>query len=71
MGEHDRKVFARLARRGLIPANAVAPLVWLASAAREARTACGSDAMVMEALVQICNRPAIEGWIATRYQPAS
>lgn len=70
MVEHDRKVFARLARRGLIPVNAVASLVWLASAAREARAVCGSDAIVLEAFIEICNRPAVEGWLATRYQPA-
>ena len=64
----DRRRLVRLVRRGLLPAAAVEPFVALAAAARRARAVCGSDAMVLEGLVEICNRPAVEGWIDDRYR---
>jgi hypothetical protein len=67
MAEHDRRRYARLARRGLIPAGSVAGFVWLAAAAREVRAVCGSDAMVLEGLVEACNRAAVESWLKGRY----
>jgi len=71
MVAHDRRLYSRLARRGLIPAGSVASFVWLASAAREARAACGSDAMVLEGLIEVCNRSTVESWIKGRYTRVS
>lgn len=67
MAEHDRRRYARLARRGLIPAQSVAGFVELASAARKVRAVCGSDAMVLEGLIEACNRATVENWLNGRY----
>lgn len=71
MVEVDRRRYARLARRGMIPAHSVAAFVCLASAAREVRATCGSDAMVLEGLVEVCNRAAVENWLNGRYSNAA
>jgi hypothetical protein len=70
--QHDRRRFARLARRGIIPAGSVEPFVALAASARLARASCGSDALVFEGLVEACgNRPSVESWISGRYKRGS
>jgi hypothetical protein len=66
--DSDRRCFAHLVRRGVIPADSVEAFIHLAAAARRVRAATGSDAMVLEGLVEVCNRPAVERWIAGRYQ---
>lgn len=64
----DRRRFAHLARRGVIPAGSVGPFVDFIAAARRVRAACGSDIAPFEGLVEVCPRAAVENWISGRYK---
>jgi hypothetical protein len=64
----DRKRFERLARLGVIPPNSVQAFVELAAAARYVRAITRSDAMALEGIIEISNRPAVESWIDKRYR---
>lgn len=66
--EYDRRKFAKLARQGFIPAASVAACVDLAACARRVRAHTGSDATVLEALIEICTRSSVEDWLRGRYR---
>lgn len=68
----DRKRFCRLARRGMIPEDAVEVCVTLAAALRRARAVLGSDGAVFEAVGEVSHRPSFENWANSgRYRMAT